>query len=189
MSTTNFGRGHAAQAQEAPVRGSGDGYSLRSRSVDASATVGHRRPTLVRYPKGPESTLDTEIEFGNVIEQQNSTHTSQNFTILPWPQQFVTWRVAYTCRPYHRRWENCILFLIALLCLLLCSIYAVLFTGSRIAQRHVLYYLHNSRTDLQSPTLSSMSRVYAARSWGKKSKVQVTISHTPNTIVVQKTPQ
>ena len=139
MSKTNFGQGHAAQAQEAPVRGSGDGYSLRSRSVDASATVGHRRPTPVRYPKGPESTLDTEIEFGNVIEQQNSTHTSQNFTILPWPQQFVTWRVAYTCRPYHRRWENCILFLIALLCLLLCSIYAVLFTGSRIAQRHVLY--------------------------------------------------
>ena len=73
MSTTNFGRGHAAQAQEAPVRGSGDGYSLRSRSVDASATVGNRRPTPVRYPKGPESTLDTEIELRDVPEQQNLT--------------------------------------------------------------------------------------------------------------------
>ena len=73
MSTTNFGRGHATQAQEAPVRGSGDGYSLRSRSVDASATVGNRRPTHVRYPKGPESTLDTEIELKNAIEQQNLT--------------------------------------------------------------------------------------------------------------------
>ena len=81
MSTTNFGQGHAAQAQEAPVRGSGDGYSLRSRSLDdpgnvildcsrpmldASATVGHRRPTPVRVPKGPESLLDPEIEFGHV---------------------------------------------------------------------------------------------------------------------------
>ena len=71
MSTTNFGQGHAAQAQEAPVRGSGDGYSLRSRSVDASATVGHRRPTPVRYPKGPESTL----------EQQNLTLEYQNLTL------------------------------------------------------------------------------------------------------------
>ena len=66
MSTTNFGRGHAAQAQEAPVRGSGDGYRLRSRSVDASAKVGNRQPTPVRYPKGQESTLDTEIELRNV---------------------------------------------------------------------------------------------------------------------------
>jgi len=85
MSTTNFGQGHAAQAQEAPVRGSGDGYSLRSRSVDASATVGNRRPTPVRYPKGPESTLDTEIELRNVIEQQNLTPVThvdtQNLTL------------------------------------------------------------------------------------------------------------
>jgi len=73
MSTTDFGQGHAAQAQEAPVRGSGDGYSLRSRSVDASAKVGNRRPTPVRYPKDQESTLDTEIELRNVLEQQNLT--------------------------------------------------------------------------------------------------------------------
>ena len=66
MSTTNFGQGHAAQAQEAPVRGSGDGCRLRSRSVDASAKVGNRRPTPVRYPKGQESTLATEIELRNV---------------------------------------------------------------------------------------------------------------------------
>jgi len=85
MSTTNFGRGHAAQAQEAPVRGSGDGYRLRSRSVDASAKVGNRRPTPVRYPKGQESTLDTEIELRNVIEQQNLTPVThvdtQNITL------------------------------------------------------------------------------------------------------------
>ena len=83
MSTTNFGRGHAAQAQEAPVRGSGDGYSLRSRSVDASATVGNRRPTPVRYPKGPESTLDTEIELRNVTlaEKQNLTLYDENLTM------------------------------------------------------------------------------------------------------------
>ena len=73
MSTTNFGQGHTAQAQEAPVRGSGDGYRLRSRSVDASAKVGNRRPTPVRYPKGQESILDTEIELRNVLEQQNLT--------------------------------------------------------------------------------------------------------------------
>ena len=85
MSTTNFGRGHAAQAQEAPVQGSGDGYRLRSRSVDASAKVGNRRPTPVRYPKGQESTLDTEIELRNVIEQQNLTPVThvdtQNITL------------------------------------------------------------------------------------------------------------
>ena len=92
MSTINFGRGHAAQAQEAPgptVRGSGDGYRLRSRSVDASAKVGNRRPTPVRYPKGPESTLDTEVELRNAIEQQNSTHTSQNLT--PVQTQNLIW--------------------------------------------------------------------------------------------------
>ena len=77
MSTTNFGRGHAAQAQETPVRGSGDGYRLRSRSVDATAKVGNRRPTPVRYLKGQESTLDTEIELRNVIEQQNLTPVTQ----------------------------------------------------------------------------------------------------------------
>ena len=66
----DFGQGHATQAQEAPVRGSGDGYSLRSRSLDASATVGHRRPTPVRVPKGTESLLDPEIEFGHAIAQQ-----------------------------------------------------------------------------------------------------------------------
>jgi len=70
MSTTDFGQGHAAQAQETPVRGSGDGYSLRSRCLEASATVGHRRPTPARDPKGPESLLDPEIEFGNAIAQQ-----------------------------------------------------------------------------------------------------------------------
>ena len=109
MSTTNFGQGHATQAQEAPVRRSGDGYSLRSRSLDASATVGHRRPTPVRVPKGPESLLDPEIEFGHVTAQQinarqtglfptptknsNTTHTppdahttkttTQNLTLNP----------------------------------------------------------------------------------------------------------
>jgi len=78
MSTTNFGRGHAAQAQEAPVRGSGDGYRLRSRSVDASAKVGNRRPTPVRYPKGQESTLDTEIELRNVTLAKTT-----NLTLVP----------------------------------------------------------------------------------------------------------
>jgi len=34
--------------------------------VDASAKVGNRRPTPVRYPKGQESTLATEIELRNV---------------------------------------------------------------------------------------------------------------------------
>ena len=48
---------------------------LRSRSLEASTTVGHRRPTPVRYPKGPESLLDREIEFGNAIAQQiNATN-------------------------------------------------------------------------------------------------------------------
>ena len=74
MSTTNFGQGHAAQAQEAPVRGSGDG----SRSVDASAKVGNRRPTPVRYPKGQESTLDTEIELRNVTLAKTT-----NLTLVP----------------------------------------------------------------------------------------------------------
>ena len=78
MSTTNFGQGHAAQAQEAPVRGSGDGYRLRSRSVDASAKVGNRRPTPVRYPKGQESTLDTEIELRNVTLAKTT-----NLTLVP----------------------------------------------------------------------------------------------------------
>ena len=78
MSTTNFGRGRAAQAQEAPVRGSGDGYRLRSRSVDASAKVGNRRPTPVRYPKGQESTLDTEIELRNVTLAKTT-----NLTLVP----------------------------------------------------------------------------------------------------------
>ena len=31
--------------------------------------VGHRRPTPVRVPKGPESLLDPEIEFGHAIAQ------------------------------------------------------------------------------------------------------------------------
>ena len=79
MSTTNFGRGHAAQAQEAPVRGSGDGYSLRSRSVDASATVGNRRPTPVRYPKGPESTL---AETTNLTLVPNTLAENENLTLV-----------------------------------------------------------------------------------------------------------
>ena len=58
---------------------------MSSRSVDASAKVGNPRPTPVRYPKGPESTLDTEIELRNVIEQQNLTPVThvgtQNLTL------------------------------------------------------------------------------------------------------------
>ena len=85
MSTTNFGRGHAAlQAQEATIRGSGDGYRLRSRSVDASAKVGNRRPTPVRYPKGQESTLDTEIELRNVTLAKTTNLTqdgTENLTL------------------------------------------------------------------------------------------------------------
>ena len=87
MSTTNFGRGHAAlQAQEATIRGSGDGYRLRSRSVDASAKVGNRRPTPVRYPKGQESTLDTEIELRNVTLAKTTNLTqdeTENLTQVP----------------------------------------------------------------------------------------------------------
>ena len=71
--------------------------------------VGHRRPTPVRVPKGPESLLDPEIEFGHVTAQQinarqtglfptptknsNTTHTppdahttkttTQNLTLNP----------------------------------------------------------------------------------------------------------
>ena len=85
MSTTNFGQGHAAQAQEAPVRGSGDGCRLRSRSVDASAKVGNRRPTPVRYPNGQESTLDTEIELRNVTLAKTTNLTqdiTENLTIV-----------------------------------------------------------------------------------------------------------
>jgi len=85
MSTTNFSRGHAAQAQVAPIRGSGDGYRLRSRSVDASAKVGNRRPTPVRYPKGQESTLDTEIELRNVTLAKTTNLTqdrTENLTLL-----------------------------------------------------------------------------------------------------------
>jgi len=82
MSTTDFGQGHAAQAQEAPVRGSGDGYSLRSRSVDASAKVGNRRPTPVRYPNGQESTLDTEIELRNVTLVPITQDENENLTLI-----------------------------------------------------------------------------------------------------------
>ena len=53
-----------------PSEGQGTDRSLRFRSLEASATVGYRRPTPVRYPKGPESLLDPEIEFGNAIAQQ-----------------------------------------------------------------------------------------------------------------------
>jgi len=51
--------------------------------VDASAKVGNRRPTPVRYPKGQESTLDTEIELRNVTLAENenlTTSANENLT-------------------------------------------------------------------------------------------------------------
>ena len=79
MSTTNFGQGHTAQAQEAPVRGSGDGYRLRSRlPVTTSANenltlVAHRE--LKAGPMAPPS--------GNFSQTVTTANTAKMLVNAP----------------------------------------------------------------------------------------------------------
>ena len=71
MSTTNFGQGHTAQAQEAPVRGSGDGYRLRSRlPVTTSATDNYtpvRTENLTLVPTPGSENLTKHCQTTGVV--------------------------------------------------------------------------------------------------------------------------